>query len=390
MKKIIMLLTMSLLVLFGCSSSDEGGSLTIAMEASGDIPQKFEAQLANFTAETGIEVELQYYTSADAYNQMILGNASTGELPDIIWTNSGYQLSEYVETGLVVPIDEYITSDLSNYQPELLDAFYVDGKLYGLPKDYSTTVMYYNADKVDEIPTTSEEFNAYLNDTSNGAPIVVDPKLNYLYPFYLAKGINLFDEDGNVDMEVLTSQEHIDFLLNLQTLFTNGSLVTPYSLSVGWDGEAFANGDANAIYGGSWIEGVITEDMSTTVALLPNAEQYSMLFTAGWAVTKDCTNPEEAVALIEWLNTDEQILYSFENGLIGIAPTITGAQAVSEQTTNPYYDTYVEAGSYGYDFNSINPEVLNIINKQIEEILYSNKDITTAVNDMKTQIEELE
>lgn len=381
-------LMLAALVLVGCGK-DESDTLTIAMEASGDIPEKFEAQLEEFTAETGIEVELQYYSSADAYNQMILGSASTGDLPDIIWTNSGYQLEEYVESGLVVPIDEYIQGDLSNYHENLLAGFYVDDQLYGLPKDYNTTVMYYNTNLVGQTPTTEAEFNTYMTDNgSDSAALVIDPKINYIFPFLLSNGVEVFDENGDVNYDALTSQEHIDFLNKMKQYFDSGELVTPYSVGAGWDGEVFANQTASAIYGGSWIEGVIEFD-GAQAALLPTADQNAMLYTAGWAVTKDCENPEDAVALIEWLNEDEQIEYGIENGLIGLPPT-KSSQAALEESGNEFYATYFEAVEYGYDFNSINPEYIDIYNKQIEEVLYNNKDVTEAVNTMAEEMKEVE
>mgnify|MGYP001227765419 FL=1 len=90
----------------------------------------------------------QYYTKLDA----ALG---AGEGPDVMWQSS--RASYYVAGGALQPLDEYIARDgvsLDAYNQTIAGLYNIDGKQYGMPKDFDAWTMVYNANVFEELGGT--------------------------------------------------------------------------------------------------------------------------------------------------------------------------------------------------------------------------------------------
>ena len=67
-----------------------------------------------------------------------------GRSPDVMFLNL---IPAYVPLGELEPLDRYVARDaldLDDFYPALLEGFRVEGRLYGLPRDNDTKVIYYN------------------------------------------------------------------------------------------------------------------------------------------------------------------------------------------------------------------------------------------------------
>jgi multiple sugar transport system substrate-binding protein len=94
-----------------------------------------------------------------------------GNPPDV-WTHwgpSGFQ--DYVKRGLVADLSPYIEKDaydLSDFQPEALKAYTVDGKIMGLPMLTTGSFLFYNKDLLDKAgvaaPTTNWDDQTWTYD----------------------------------------------------------------------------------------------------------------------------------------------------------------------------------------------------------------------------------
>jgi multiple sugar transport system substrate-binding protein len=82
------------------------------------------------------------------YIDKLVTQVASGKIPDLIhMATEGVQLT--IRRGLVIPLDEFITSAdakelLSDIDPALLKGFTVDGKLYLLPEEWNNMLIYYN------------------------------------------------------------------------------------------------------------------------------------------------------------------------------------------------------------------------------------------------------
>jgi multiple sugar transport system substrate-binding protein len=83
------------------------------------------------------------------YLDKALSEFSAGTAPDIIWI-PGASYSAYASKNVLLDIMSYLdaSSELSldSFYPNLMDEMVHEGKLYGLPRDISTEVTYFNAD----------------------------------------------------------------------------------------------------------------------------------------------------------------------------------------------------------------------------------------------------
>lgn len=110
-----------------------------------ELADMYEAKNENIKIDIQLTPYGQYWTK--------LETAATGEvLPDIFWIN-GPNIVKYAANDMLVPLDELVESnniDLSVYPEGLIDIYTVDGKLYGIPKDWDLTALWYNKKLFDE------------------------------------------------------------------------------------------------------------------------------------------------------------------------------------------------------------------------------------------------
>ncbi|HBE04101.1 MAG: hypothetical protein A2096_16510 [Spirochaetes bacterium GWF1_41_5] len=98
------------------------------------------------------------------YDRKLLNLAVSGITPDIIMVNRNF-FYKYAQKGVFLALDETVKNenyDLQQFYPLALKSYSWQGKLYGLPRDVSGYVMYYNKDLLEKegvaIPDNWEEF----------------------------------------------------------------------------------------------------------------------------------------------------------------------------------------------------------------------------------------
>ncbi len=80
-----------------------------------------------------------YWTKLDAA-------AQGGTLPDVFWMHIA-QLSKYVKGNMLAPLDDVLKADnydMSNFPEALVQGGQMNGKQYGIPKDFDTIGLWYN------------------------------------------------------------------------------------------------------------------------------------------------------------------------------------------------------------------------------------------------------
>lgn len=392
MKKLFMLLLIITVSFTITACKGEQKSITIALEATGDIPEKFQEQVNRFTEQTGIEVEIQTYAGADNYEKAILGQIAGQQAPDVFLIDGGVKLREYAEEDAIREIDSLVKMDLDNFESSLLDAFKYEEKLYGIPKDYNTSVLFYHEDLLSgSVPTTIDEFKAEVTASTTGEGETkvfgfgMDPKLNYFLPFVVTMGAEIVSSTGEVDNAALDSSEHRDALQLLKDMYSAEEATSPFLSSAGWDGELFGNKKVAMLYGGSWITGVIGSEQSAGIAELPvKTVKSSMLFVAGWVISSQSSNEDNAMKLIEFLSSDDELVQGNIDGLIGLPPTKTAMdKLIVEKSNDPYLPVYREVVTYGYAFGSIEKQFLDNYNIAIENMLYDNVSVDATIAAIK-------
>jgi multiple sugar transport system substrate-binding protein len=140
--------------LAGCGKSDDaaaGGPVTVNYWLWDDN-QKASYQAcadAFHTANPDITVKITQ-TAWTQYWQNLTTQLASGDAPDV-WTDQGSYYPQFVSSNQILDIQPYVDSDkvdVNQYQAGLADLFAKDGKRYGLPKDWDTMALVYNADQL--------------------------------------------------------------------------------------------------------------------------------------------------------------------------------------------------------------------------------------------------
>ncbi|NYE03341.1 multiple sugar transport system substrate-binding protein [Bacillus niacini] len=162
MKKwLIMLLTvmLGLLGLAGCSNGettsgdakDDKVEITYGVWGKAQVPVINDVIKLFNEKHPNIKVKVEL-TPYGQYFQKLETAATGGAMPDVLWMN-GPHIAQYAEGKVIIPLNDLIKKDnysLDNYPKSLVDLYTVDGKVYGIPKDFDTTGLFYNKKIFDE------------------------------------------------------------------------------------------------------------------------------------------------------------------------------------------------------------------------------------------------
>ena len=145
-------------LLAGCGGSDKGGSkdgkveLVMSVWDSDQEPvmkqmaEAYSKENPNVTVKTQLTTWNEYWTKLEA-------SATGGSAPDIITMNV-LHVEEYADAGILMDLtDAEKESDLKvhdNFPAPLVDGYTVEGKLYGIPKDFDTNAVFYNKEIFDQ------------------------------------------------------------------------------------------------------------------------------------------------------------------------------------------------------------------------------------------------
>lgn len=175
------------LLLAGCTSGggnpdptdggeDPGAGFSVMVAKANDAEDWYDEIFAQFSEETGIEVEVIPYP-ADAYNTQVTTQLQGGNAADVMILSPGtgqpISIITLAEAGFLEPLGESASSII----PDGTEALYeVDGSIYGQPTSLSPVGMYFNPDGaaevgVDEFPATFDELTDACSTVRDGGKV---------------------------------------------------------------------------------------------------------------------------------------------------------------------------------------------------------------------------
>lgn len=110
-----------------------------------EIAKEFEKIHPDIKVDVQLVPHKQYWTKIEAA-------ASGNMLPDMMWMN-GPRFIKYASAGMLLPVDEWVKKDsldMGKYPKGLVDLYTYEGKLYGMPKDWDVTALWYNKKLFDQ------------------------------------------------------------------------------------------------------------------------------------------------------------------------------------------------------------------------------------------------
>ena len=266
------------------------------------------------------------------YFDWLRGQWRAGHSPDVMFLN---YIPSYVALGELEPLDTYVARDgvpLDDFYPALLDSFRAQGRLYGLPRDNDTKVIYYNRAHFAEagIPepaagwTWDDLRRAALALTRHDAAASrygfgFEPDSWWLVWMW-QYGCDMLDDPLRPATALLDAPACAGALQFLQDLI-HTDRVTPPPAQLNTDDMArlFSEGRLSMVFGNHALVPWFTEaaGLSWDVAPLPGAAvRANVAGGAGFVVSRRAANKDAAWELVKFLTGPKAQAILAESGVI--------------------------------------------------------------------------
>lgn len=350
-------------------------------------------------------ITVQYEPIETDYNAVLTNNLSAGTAGDVFYL-PGEVSPGFIATGKVLPLNDVV--DTEPFIDSLLEVYTQDGQVYGVPKDFNTLAVFYNADLFDEAevdyPSADDTFTTFkeklqavseLDDEIAGACLGAD--FARLGAFAYANGWQPFNEDGSVSLSDEAFTNAFDFYTGM---VTEGVAVQPSDVGAGWPGDCLAQEQAAVAIEGAWILGFLRDNapnLAYGTAPLPKSdttgERGNFTYSVAWAVNADSPNQEAAVKVLEALTSEKAQQFILEQGL-----AIPSREALSN---NPYFEEDTpeaqankvifegasDSNVLGFQFGSVGTDYLTPINNAITSVMTGQAETQTALESAQSELD---
>ncbi|MDH2427459.1 extracellular solute-binding protein [Sphaerisporangium sp. TRM90804] len=355
----------TLLASAACGSGfDEGGAQGAAPQSSGPADLRIligssgeaETTAVNEAAAAWAEATGNKATVTPAQDLVQqLGQAFAGDNPPDVFYVDASRFPDYAGVGALEPYGDKI-SDPRDFYENLRTSFSRDGKLYCVPKDFSTLALIVNDDlwkkaglKESDIPATWDELTSVAEKikAEGMAPLVMGDTRDRVGAFMVQAGGWIASPDGK--QATADSPENLKALEYVRTLLKDDLARYPKELDAGWGGEAFGKGKAVMAIEGNWIKGAMTADfpdVKYTAYELPAgpAGKGTLSFTTCWGVAAKSRHKEQAISFVEAMTkADQQMTFA---KAFGVTPSRQSAKDAFVKAF-PADAPFVDAAGYG-------------------------------------------
>ncbi len=313
-----------LILLCSCSTQDTRTVVQFASWGSKSeidiikpILQKFEEQ--------NPDIKVDFMHIPQNYFQKIHLLFASNTPPDVIFINNLY-LPIYANAGVLEPIDGVF--DTSQYNENVLKALSFKNKLYAVPRDVSNLVVFYNKDFFDKYnvkyPDEKWTFSDFLNTaeklTRDGKfGVSFEEKPMYILPFLMSEGGGILDDDlKTLIIDNDNSQRALNYYANLRKKYHVAPLASESASAT--MAQMFLQGRIAMHITGRWLVPKYREEakFKWDIAAFPNGTAGSIvpLDASGWAISKNTKHKTEAIKLINYLSSKNNIEQLAKSGLI--------------------------------------------------------------------------
>jgi multiple sugar transport system substrate-binding protein len=282
-------------------------------------------------AHPDIHVEVAHHPWGE-YFDWLRGEWQAGRSPDVMFLN---YIPSYAAMGELEPLDGYIARDgvqLGDFYPALLDSFRAQGRLYGLPRDNDTKVIYYNRAHFQEAGLPEPTDGWTWDDLRRDAiALTKHDGLTTRYGFGFEpdywwlvwmwqRGCDVLDDPlrpTTVRLDEPACAEALGFLQDL--IYTDRVTPPPSQLNTDDMSRLFRDGRLSMVFGNHtlvpWFSE--TDNLSWDVAPLPRShERVNVAGGAGFVISRRSEHKDAAWTLVKFLTSAEAQAMLAESGVI--------------------------------------------------------------------------
>ena len=375
MKKwLIMLLTviLGLLGLAGCSGSSstsgnaKDGKVEITygfwdkkqVPAVEEIVKLFNEKYPNIKVKTELTPYGQYF-------QKLETAATGGALPDVMWMN-GAHVEQYAEGKVILPISDLAKKDnfsLDNYPKSLIDLYTVDGKVYGIPKDFDTTGLWYNKKIFDAAgmpyPDDTWDWNKLKEVATKltnkdkgiwGYAALMGNQGGY-YDFIWQNGGYIISDDGkSVGFD---QPEAIEALKYNISFIKEGLSPTQAQMTETAASELFSSGKVAMMFDGPWMVPEYKNNPDLNVAVVPKGKQRAVaIHGLSNVIAANSKHKDAAWKFVQFLGSKEAAEVYAQTGTV--IPAYNGTQdAWLQSVPNLNLKAFIDGVEYSVPLPSV-------------------------------------
>ncbi|MGK9146048.1 extracellular solute-binding protein [Plantibacter flavus] len=369
------------LVLSGCTASGSAGSGASA-DGDGQLlvwadATRQPAVDAYAKAHPAVKIDVVTVDGGDLASKLSLLARDAKSLPDVVFTANGESVKFAQDFDFSADLTNLVDKKVRDGFGAALTACTVDGKVYCLPQDISTQMLWYNKPLFDQfgytVPKTWEEYAALSTKVATEHPGYVTGSCgdgfcpNVYYRGSDCPGVTEQGKDAQINLASNPDCTRVTDMLD--PLIANGSVKTlspfdPDMTTLGTDNKVLM------LPGFVWYGSVLFEGSfknaagSIAAAPLPSwgdKKQGAGAAVGGqWIVNAKSSDPVAASALITALTTDDEslaaavtfpayepaaaawIAKSAQSGYYAVDPTDTFTSARADVTGNLYTPTGFE------------------------------------------------
>lgn len=403
------------------AAAPAGGSLSFWMKKSlaDDSNLAIEARVAQFEADTGIDVDLRILPYEDFRPQWAAAIES-GNVPDVSFF--GYQeVGQYYKQGVLEDVSDLVAEIQAANSPmteSLVNAVSFEGKQYAVPFWSESTILFYRKDLFEKAglsgpPETWEQFLEYAAALTDPAAGVYgagfgigrsnsDAEFWFRDIIWSNAGF-VFSEDGQ--SAAVDTPEAKASLKWIADMFTTADVTPPGA--VGWDdsgnNKAYLAGQAAMVINVGSVYFVLNRDnpdllANTGFALVPGGPSGRFIAGIGnnLGIFKGAKNPEAAKQFIKYmLETEWQTEWMKASGyqVVPVYPALAEddfwkTEAGAVFTATPQYYRFLGAPG---PFTPAAGEVYNsrLITDALEQMIVQGKPLDDAVADLTAAINQV-
>jgi multiple sugar transport system substrate-binding protein len=343
----------------------------------------------------------EYFTKLES---MIVG----GNPPDVFELN--YEnFVNYASKQVLLDLDPFVAADegfsAENYRGAAYDGFSLNGRQFGLPATFSTSVLYYNKDLFDEAGVSYPQDDWSWEEAITAAKKLTDRDAGIwglyspiqFYEFFkkaAQNGGRLISEDGKTaTIDAPENVEALEFMVGL----INEHGVMPMEEQLGGisNEDAFAAGKIAMLVSGIWMFQPFSEvDFPWDIVVEPGLKQKATHFFAdGVAVSKGTKFPEAAYKWIKFYTSskamaDVRIETNWEIPAVSDMSLVDkylkqsppeNREAVYESLENPIPIPVIAQQNL----------MIDTVTQAIDQVLYGRKTAAQALADANPQVQQL-
>ena len=265
------------------------------------------------------QIRVKFEVISDQYMDVLKTRLIGDAAPDVFYLDA-VEAPFLMQADVLEPLNPYISSsfNLGDFEPTLLQPFYQGKTLYGLPKDYSTLVLFYNQQAFraagltnppqtwDELMTDAKRLT--LDQNKDGKPeqygLGLSPELARLVYVTQAYGGQAADVQGHAAFAEPKAIQGLQQIVDQYRSARTAALPSDVGSSSGSD----MLGQEKVAMGieGNWAIPYLQENFPTLkfgTAELPkmNRRSGTMVFTVAYVMNRRAKHKPEAWALINYL-----------------------------------------------------------------------------------------